>query len=211
MSLLRPQSRARECCTVGVFRAGWLCPLAVYLICAGPASAQQILSEVRLGVLAHDVPVLGTQKEHGADINGELLFVSPISDDLVAGVTPALRWILVPRPNIGGDVNTAGDTSQLYLGVTWTATLFEDLTRQGDSVFLGIGLGPAFNNGYDLAPDDSRKSLGSHVLFHYSLDLGYRFDSRYSASVYIEHSSNAGLARENQGLTNAGLRVGLAF
>lgn len=30
-------------------------------------------------------------------------------------------------------------------------------------------------------------------------------------TIYYEHSSNAGLARENQGLNNAGLRLGLAF
>jgi hypothetical protein len=123
----------------------------------------------------------------------------------------ALRWLLTPRPDIGGDLNTAEDTSQFYLGLVWTAPLFDDVLTSGDSVFLDLGFGPAFNDGEISTIDPDRKSLGSHTLFHGSLGLGYRFDRRYSVSIYYEHSSNAGLARENQGLNNAGLRLGLAF
>lgn len=78
-------------------------------------------------------------------------------------------------------------------------------------MFLDLGFGPAFNNGLISTTDPDRKSLGSHTLFHGSLSIGYRFDRRYSVSLYFEHSSNAGLARENQGLDNAGVRLGLAF
>lgn len=184
---------------------------ACLLVQIGAAQAQQVVSEVRLGVLAHDIPFLGEHKEPGADINGELLFVSPVPDSWVADVSPALRWMLTPRVNIGGDVNTSGATSQLYFGLTWTATLFNQVLAPDDSVFLDISFGPAFNNGHIATSDPNRKSLGSHVLFHPGIDIGYRFNPRWSVSVYYEHSSNAGLADFNEGLNNAGLRVGLTF
>ena len=80
-----------------------------------------------------------------------------------------------------------------------------------DGLFLSLGLGPAFNNGKIATSQPDRKSLGSQVLFHPSVEFGYRFNRRYSVSLYYEHSSNAGLAQENEGLNNVGLRVGLAF
>ncbi|MBV8574140.1 MAG: acyloxyacyl hydrolase [Acetobacteraceae bacterium] len=186
---------------------------ALLLLTAGTdrAAAQQIVSEVRFGVLAHDVPFLGAHKEGGADLNGEIVFVSPIPDSAIANIPPLVRWMLQPRPNIGGDVNTAGATSQLYFGLVWTAPLAHDLFTRNDGLFLSLGLGPAFNNGKIATSQPDRKSLGSQVLFHPSVEFGYRFNRRYSVSLYYEHSSNAGLAQENEGLNNVGLRVGLAF
>jgi lipid A 3-O-deacylase len=180
------------------------------LVAGAPASAQGIVSELQMGVLAHDVPILGEQKEHGADINGEVLFVSPVPDAWLAGVSPALRWLLVPRPDIGLDVNTAGATSQLYLGLTWTADLFRDVFTPQDSVYFALGFGPAFNNGH-IWGSSGHAALGSNVLFHPSLELGYRFTPRYSVSLYFEHSSNGGLAERNDALNNLGVRFGLGF
>ena len=66
---------------------GVLCaPLA--LMAVGPAWAQGIVSELQIGILAHDVPIVGEQKEHGADINGELRFVSPVPNGWIAGIAP---------------------------------------------------------------------------------------------------------------------------
>jgi lipid A 3-O-deacylase len=184
---------------------------ALLLAQIGAAQAQQIVSELRMGVLAHDIGFLGEHKEQGADINAELLFVSPVPDSWVADVSPTWRWMLNPRINVGGDLNTAGATSQLYFGLSWTATLFNQVFTPNDSVFLGISFGPAFNNGHISTNDPDRKSLGSQVLFHPGVDIGYRINPRWSVSIYYEHSSNAHLAQENEGLNNAGLRVGLAF
>jgi hypothetical protein len=41
-----------------------------------------------VGVLAHDVPMPGGQREHGADINAELRFVSPVPNGLVVKISP---------------------------------------------------------------------------------------------------------------------------
>lgn len=59
--------------------------------------------------LVHDIPVLGTHKESGADFNGEVLFVSPIPDDLVASVSPPLRWLLTP-PRISAAISIRRET-----------------------------------------------------------------------------------------------------
>jgi hypothetical protein len=179
-------------------------------LAAAPASAQGVVSELQLGVLAHDVPILGDQKERGADINGELRFVSPVPDDWLTGVAPGLRWLLTPRPNVGFDANTSGYTSQLYLGLTWTVDLFRGVLRPHDDVYLALGFGPAFNNGHTTA-GSGHGALGSNVLFHPSVEIGYWFNTRYSVSLYFEHSSNGGLAERNDSLNNLGIRLGLGF
>lgn len=175
------------------------------------ASAQSIFSEVRLGVLAHDVGFLASQKEHGVDLNGELLFVSPVPDSLVSGINPKFRWLLTPRPNVGVDANLSGYTSQAYFGLVWTADLFNNVLNPRDHIFASIGFGPAFNNGYHVSPNSNHKSLGGNVLFHPSLEIGYWFNPRYSVSLYYDHSSNAGFGDENEGLNNAGIRFGVGF
>lgn len=186
--------------------------LAVLLAASGalsPASAQSIFSELKLGVLAHDVPIIADQREHGVDVNVELRFVSPVPDNWLANVAPPLRWVLDPRPNIGIEANTAGYTSQAYFGLTWTAVLWQGVVMPQDHVDLDIGFGPAFNNGH--ISSRTRASLGSHVLFHPSVELVYWFASRANVSVYLDHSSNGGLAIHNTGLGDLGVRFGFAF
>lgn len=117
---------------------------------------------------------------HGVDINVEALFVSPVQQDQLASVSPVLRWLLMPRPDLGGDINTSGATSQLYLGLVWTAILLQGVLEPNDSLFLDLGFGPAFNNGSISTTAPNRASLGSHTLFHGSLAVGYRINQRYS-------------------------------
>ncbi len=196
------------------------CLLAPLLLAGGvlaavPALAADdgILTDVKLGLLDHDVPILGGQTEHGVDVNAEVLFHSFVPDSAVAGISPALRWLLQPAPHLGVDGNTSGYTSQLYFGLTWTANLDTGgLLWPDHAVFFAFGFGPAFNNGHVYAPDTSdHLSLGSNVLFHEYLELGYRITPHVSLSVYFDHSSNAGLARYNAGLDNLGIRVGWHF
>ena len=172
-----------------------------------------ILTDVRLGILGHDVPVLGRQMEHGADVNAEAQFRSFVPESALTGIAPDWRWLLRPAPHIGVDGNTGGFTSQLYFGLTWTVNLDNGgLLWPDHAVFLAIGFGGAFNNGHIHEPDTTEHlSLGSNVLFHGSVELGYRITPRWSLSVYFEHSSNAGLAQYNAGLSNLGIRVGAHF
>jgi lipid A 3-O-deacylase len=193
-------------CVPFVVLALWLTALGA----APRASAQAIVSEFKLGVLAHDVPILGDQREHGADINAELRFVSPVPDSWLADVSPVWRWMLDPRPNIGIDANTSGYTSQAYFGLTWAAVLWQGVFARADHIDFDIGLGPAFNNGHT-SGSDGHAALGSNVLFHPSVELVYWFAPRANVSLYFEHSSNAGLASNNIGLDNLGVRLGVAF
>ncbi|HZK91133.1 MAG TPA: acyloxyacyl hydrolase [Stellaceae bacterium] len=181
---------------------------ALYPACS---HAQNITySEVKLGVWDHDVHALGG-KEHGADINPELIWQSPIGDDLIVGAPPWLRWALQPRPTIGAAFNTAGDTDQFYVGATWSWMLVDNIINPGDGIVLGYFFGPGFNDGRIRSNTGDRKSLGSHVLFREGLDLGYQINPTWEISAFLDHISNGGLAKENQSINDVGLRLGYRF
>ena len=187
---------------------------AAVMLLPGSAIAQAqrylVLDEVKLAVLAHDVAFAGG-KEGGADVNGEILFASPVRDAVAQAVPLYLRWLVQPRLDFGFEANTAGYTSLGYFGLTWTWLLARNLLRPGDGVDFGIGFGPSFNNGLIRTRRPDRQSLGSHVLFHVSFELGYRITPRYEVSAFFDHDSNAGFARENQSINDAGLRFGIRF
>ena len=175
------------------------------------AQAQNITgSEFVLGVLDHDVHFLGG-KEDGADINPELILWSPITDDMIANAPPWIHWALQPRPTIGGDINTAGDTDQAYVGATWSWYLTQNLFRPGDGIVLDYFFGPGFNNGEVKSTSDNRKSLGSWILFREGVDLGYQINPLWVISAHIDHISNGGLAKQNESINDVGIRLGYRF
>lgn len=157
-------------------------------------AADGIVDEVKVGVLGHDLSIGGHQKESGADINGEVLFGSP----------DFLKWAFAPRPHLGVNINTAGDTSAAYFGLTWQ--LFK-----WSGVYTNFGFGGAVHDGKLETSDPNRKELGSRILFHESLEVGYEFVARQSVSIYLDHMSDAGLTKHNDGLTNLGVRYGYGF
>ena len=162
---------------------------------AAIASAEgSIVSEVRGGVYAHDVDFWSFHRESGTDINGEVLFVSP----------DWLEAIWAPRPHLGATVNTAGNTSIAYGGLTWEYDLPADF-------FIDANLGGAVHNGKLNTDDKNRKSLGSPVLFRLGAALGYNLTEKVNVSIQFEHVSNAYLANPNEGMDNVGLRLGYRF
>src|ERR1700730_17097742 len=70
----------------------------------GSLSAQSVTNltfgEIKLGVLAHDVSFLGG-KEHGVDVNPEVIFPSPAPDAWPASLPAYLSWMVQPRPTFG--------------------------------------------------------------------------------------------------------------
>ncbi|HWV81370.1 MAG TPA: acyloxyacyl hydrolase [Hyphomicrobiaceae bacterium] len=110
------------------------------------------------------------------------------------------------RPAIGASMATEGGTSNAYLDARWE---FETAT----GVFFSAGLGGTVHDGEtDLrTPNQSAKALGSHLLFHIPLEIGYRFDAHNSLSIYFEHMSNAHLEDPNEGLDRLGARYGYRF
>ena len=166
------------------------------------ASAQnKVLDEFKFGVLAHDVGLFGDHVETGADINMEMLFTPP----------EFFRVIGSPRPHLGGSLNTAGNTNNGYFGLTWGITLIQNLFGCGGSVFANGSLGGALQDGYTNSAPPGRKTLGSTALFRGSVELGYQLTPNLSVSGFVDHMSNANLAPQNAGITDAGARLGFKF
>jgi len=167
-----------------------------------PAAAQSnLIDEVKIGVLDHDVGFLGDHIETGQDVNLEVLFASP----------EFLRVIGSPRPDLGADINDAGNTSDGYFGLTWTVKPLQLLYGGDPRVFLDGSLGGAYQDGYIDSGPPGRKLLGSPVLFHLSAELGYQLTPIVSISAYLGHMSNADTFRHNAGITSAGARLGFKF
>lgn len=162
---------------------------------AGPGIGG-IFSEVRVGLLAHDQGPFSSNKEDGPDINLELLFVSPDFLDVI--------WS--PRPHIGLTGNTAGDTSQAYLGLTWEYGFWRRF-------FAEFSLGGAVHDG-ELTTNTvgrTKKELGCRLLFRESVAVGYKFAGPHSVMLHLDHISNAKICDQNEGLENAGIRYGYRF
>lgn len=181
------------------FRRTVLCCLAGAVALAahsGVALAQApLITEVKAGVLWHDVPDLWSGfglERRSADVNLEVAFLG----------LPFLGGTL--RPVLGGSISTAGATSHAYLDARWQFELPLGL-------FLGTGLGVAVHDGKLDPLWDDRKALGSRALFHIPLEVGVRLDKHNSLSIYFEHTSNAGLANYNEGLDRIGVRYGYRF
>lgn len=153
-----------------------------------------VVSEIRGGVYAHDISFWSFHRESGVDINGEVLFVSP---DFLKGI-----W--APRPHLGATVNTSGNTSHAYGGLTWEYDLPANF-------FVDGNLGLSVHNGHLDTNNSKRKSLGSPVLFRVGAALGYNITEKVNVSVQYEHMSNAYIANPNEGMDNVGLRLGYRF
>ncbi|MBI5165031.1 MAG: acyloxyacyl hydrolase [Magnetospirillum sp.] len=166
---------------------------AVLLVAASPALADS--AELRLGVLRHDAGIFGNREEAGVDGNVEVLFPSPT----------LLEPIWSPRPHLGATVNSAGDTSQIYAGLTW------QWSPPVSPVFIEFSLGGAVHNGDVTTRELDRKELGARALFRESLSIGWQIDERNSLSLILDHISNANLADKNEGLDGLGLRWGYRF
>jgi lipid A 3-O-deacylase len=164
------------------------------LCAASPAFAQSVVYELRGGVLAHDVPIVGAgHYEDGVSLNAEVAFTPSLG--LFGGAI---------RPVLGGTFTTNQGTSWAYLDARWEWA--------GPLFFFGIGVGPSIHTGDSLYYSyPQNKGLGSRVLFHVPLEVGLQFTPENRISVYYEHESNAFLAYPNPGLDNIGLRLAHRF
>jgi lipid A 3-O-deacylase len=176
--------------------------ILLFAVLASPVAGQTpIVDEFKIGVLAHDVGLFDHHVETGADVNFEVLFTSPDFLDVIGS----------PRPHLGGSVNTAGSTDQGYFGLTWGITLLRNPFGSSGDIFANGSLGGALQDGYTDTAPPGRKTLGSTALFRESLELGYQATPVVSLSAFLDHMSNANLARHNAGLTDAGARLGFKF
>ncbi len=152
--------------------------------------------EWRFGISDHDTGVFGRTKESGSDINAELRFKP------TRGVF--WDWIGSPRLHIGFNINTKGDTSQIYSGLTWSWYFWGPL-------FTSFDFGGSIHDGNIASSEPGSKELGSRFLFREALEIGVRLTHRHTLAIRLEHSSNANLATHNEGLDNIGLIYGYRF
>ena len=85
--------------------------LGVFLCAATAPPAWSQVAEVRAGIGAHDLGVIGdfTVKEESGVINAEIIFEEP----------EVLKWAFSPQPYIGGQLNLGGGTSYGGAGLLW--------------------------------------------------------------------------------------------
>ena len=153
---------------------------------------QGILSEARIGASLHDIGAFSGSDEGGIDVDLELLFGSPAF----------LSYIGAPRPHIGGKINTSGDTSLGYFGLTW------DWLVQGWFI-VEAALGGAVHTG-DLN-EDTEKDLGCRVLFRGAVGVGAQFAERHRVLVAFDSANNLGICSDFQSLDGLGIRYGFLF
>jgi lipid A 3-O-deacylase len=164
-----------------------------------PSQPMSFVSELRIGASAQDP---WSPEKGSANITGEILFAKPFT------TADLFTSYFVPRPHLGGSLNTRGDTSFGYAGLTWTV----DITPR---FFVEASFGGAVHNGNTqsnlaVIPAD-RNALGCSPLFRESGSVGYRLSQNWSVMATVEHLSNAGACNQNRGLTNVGARLGYTF
>lgn len=177
-----------------IHRIETLC-LAILMTAASLPASAGIVSELRGGLLDHASTLVSSGREDGVDLNLEVIFNS-------------VPYTLGGHPHLGTSFNNdSNNTDHVYAGLTWDG-------RPVGEFQIRFALGAAYHNGEKLRFSDEVRGLGNTVLFHFGLDLGWRFSPRWDVSVYAQHMSNGPFDGErgvNDGLDNIGLRLGYHF
>jgi lipid A 3-O-deacylase len=153
-----------------------------------------IISEISIGALVHDEGPFSNSKEDGYDGHIEVRFASPRFLDII--------WS--PEPHIGANINTEGDTSQVFAGLSYEWNLWKGL-------FAGISVGGALHDGETDSGALDKKDLGCHLLFRESLTLGWELTEHHKIAAIFDHISNAKICSHNEGLENLGVRYSYRF
>jgi hypothetical protein len=170
-------------------------------IFTAPASADPLkdgpgysfIDEVRIGAMAANLE----DGSHGGDytINGEVLF--PRLGGGSYG-DPIRDYFFHPRLHIGASISPGG-VDQVYTGLTWDHHLT-------DRIFFETSFGAALQDGETSGNDPD--SYGCSLNFRESASIGIELTEHLRVMATVDHMSNAGLCDGNQGLTNAGVRLG---
>lgn len=169
------------------------------------AGAQAQVSEIRVGVVAHDVV---DHAEDGPQISIETLFNSP----------DFLGWAGSPRPYLYGSFSTQGYTNLVAAGLDWSGYVAGPVKLNGS---FGISYNDGVDDVVDLPPDDpvrietaaTRALLGSEWLFRTSIGMDVDLSENWTAGIYYEHFSHGQILGNgrNQALDEVGVRVGYRF
>ncbi len=173
---------------------GWTAMTLLLCGAAVPALGGGVVEELKLGILDHDVPDLwsGFRAEpDSVDINIEAL-LPPVR---------AFSGGHGPASTRGHDQHSRCDEPCLYR----RSLAIRDAERR----FLWAW--HRRRRGQLQFEDPDLKALGSRVLFHIPIEIGYRFGAHSSLSAYFEHTSNAFIVEPNEGLDRLGIRYGYRF
>lgn len=171
----------------------------IFFIPASMSSARdgidRFIHEIKGGVLFHDMDNMWSSfdRESGVDINAEVILAPSL--EILGGEI---------RPALGTSINTSGDTSKLYFDARWEYGIENGL-------FFAIGAGGAIHDGERHLVSNDKKALGSRLLFHIPIEVGYHINAHHGVSVYFDHVSNANTQHENEGLDTLGVRYGYRF
>ncbi len=158
----------------------------------GPAVSSAAY-ELRVGGMATNLENGGAVGEDTPGINIELLFAR----SSIPQGDPITVFVRSPRLHLGTTIAPDG-VSEIYAGFTWERHIASRL-------FVEASLGGAVHDGPN---GDNSDSYGCPVLFRESASVGLDITNRVRILATVDHVSNAGLCSENQGLTNAGVRLG---
>lgn len=141
--------------------------------------------EWRLGGGGYDTGPFTPDTFTGGVINGEVLLPSP----------DVLAVIGSPRPYLGADIAISDDPIHVaYAGLNWEAYLTK-------AFYVGFSLGGSLNSDERVSNDaGEERNLGSPVLFHLQASAGYDFNRSVGIQAFVNHFSNAQLAKDNDGL-----------
>jgi hypothetical protein len=168
-------------------------PLAAFALAPAARAQTPLFDELRLGLMAHTIEP--DHSEGGADVNIELLFRRPATSYGNAFADFVFR----PRVHVGASINTIGDTSQIYAGLTWDFKLAERLS-------LEVSFGGAWHDGP--LNGGAADLYGCSLNFRESVSLGYALSEAWTVYGTLAHMSNADLCSNNSGITSAGVRIG---
>ncbi|PIW27137.1 MAG: hypothetical protein COW30_11615 [Rhodospirillales bacterium CG15_BIG_FIL_POST_REV_8_21_14_020_66_15] len=153
-----------------------------------------IVAEISVGALMHDEGPFSNSKEDGFDGHIEVRFASPRFLDII--------WS--PEPHIGANINSEGDTSQVFAGLSYEWNLWKGL-------FAGFSVGGAYHDGETDSHAADKKDLGCHLLFRESITLGWQLTEHHKIAAIFDHISNAKICDFNEGLENVGVRYSYRF
>ena len=175
---------------------GWSLALLTPVAYADDDSDLASVSEVKIGVMRHDVRSrLRQHHEEGYNTSAEY-------------VTSKDYEFLYGLPHIGLSISNSGYTSSAYTGLTWK--FFLTPLPFGDKLFTEVTFGAAINNAEKKTPK-KRQAVGSNLLFRESLSIGVQINKTHNISVMLDHMSNASIVLPNPGITDFGIRYGIYF
>lgn len=174
---------------------GLLAAMITYPAAAGGFGHYADKTEIRLGAGFYDTGPATRHAENGGSFNAEFLLPSP---ELFSGIGS-------PRPYVGVDfANVDHAISVGYAGLVWDYSLT-------DRLYVSGSLGGAVNNAKELRHSQFTRNLGSNFGFHVGAAVGFDVTENLTAQAYLNHFSNAGLARPNGGHESTGFRLGYRF